>query len=128
MKKTLTKHQIIDETVQYYKTHPRAVVGRHCTYQTKDGDFCAHSRCLTTSGREIVIKAKKHNSPASDVINLFGDTIHKQQYRGHEKEFWGYIQYLHDTSNNWFENETNGNNLSSFGELFVNSIKEIWEK
>lgn len=47
MKKT--KMEILDETVKYYSTHPRALEGQMCIYLSDEGNKCAFGRCMTAS-------------------------------------------------------------------------------
>jgi len=118
----LTKHQIIDETVDFYTNNPRAIIanGYGCTYVTEIGLLCAHSRCLIEEYRTQAL------GYASDVIDSFGDSVHQDPYRGHDAEFWLHIQGLHDNPDNWEKTDT-GNTITDTGKAFVNNLKNKWK-
>jgi len=123
--KRLTKHQIIDETVEYYTTHSRATTEYGCEYRTKEGALCAHSRCLTDEIRNQIRLGSAYGT-ADDVINDFGgDDVHQEQYRGHDVKFWNDIQSLHDCKRYWVKTEI-GNEITASGIEQVNNLKEIY--
>ncbi len=116
----LTKIQIIDETVEYYKTHDRAIDDNlKCCYLSDDNRMCAHSRCLTDEARATLLQEFSNNATAYVVIGEFGDECHKEEYRGHDEEFWQRIQSIHDSHSYW-----SGKTFTPAGEKFVNSLKE----
>jgi len=127
----LTKHQIIDETVEYYRTHSRALCSSNrCVYITSDGLVCAHSRCLTEDVRNQMDVDSPYGS-AKELIEEFndgdlGDDIHQEQYRGHSMHFWIDIQGLHDNKGNWVKTEK-GNDLTIQGNQVVAKLKEIYK-
>lgn len=100
----MTKIEIINETVEYYKNNPRAKFGLSCLYQTPEGYQCAHSRCLTEDARREVVSAPNNlNSSSADTIisELGGDECHQEQYRNHNSRFWNDIQIIHDHNEHW---------------------------
>jgi len=122
----LTKHQIIDETVEYYNNNPRSKDDRGCAYLSKDGLMCGHSRCLTEKARTHIIDENDNGSSADDIIRKFGgDDIHLEQYRGHSVSFWLDIQTLHDTDAYWIAIK-NGNLLTHEGLETVKDMKLGW--
>jgi hypothetical protein len=113
----MTKIEIIEETVEFYRNNPRAydpLVG--CLYVTSSGLRCAHSRCLNET--LVDLKAIQTCQNARDVIRDHGDNVHKEQYRGHSIDFWMDIQQLHDTCEYW-----SGTELSEEGKLVVERLK-----
>lgn len=116
-----TKIEIIDETVEFYSKNPRAIRYTSCQYQMADGRQCAHSRCLTDEARQSVVDNGLNNSSASTVIecSMERDNIHKEEYRGHESDFWNSIQNIHDVSSNWSKA-----GLSVAGRNFVEALKQ----
>lgn len=120
----LTKHQIIDETVEYYSTHDRAITGTgRCQYKTQDGKLCAHSRCLTDRAREKVIELNLNMGASAHSVlrHCGGDRIHQMKYRGHNTLFWSDVQNLHDTDDYW-----NGRELTLKGKDYVKRIKAVY--
>jgi len=116
MKKRLTTHQIIDETVEYYKNNPRGIQGENCEYLTDDGKMCAVGRCLTP--KSVQIAQTKFNGKTFD--NLDKSIIKfKSKYQGHSDTFWYNLQFLHDAKKNW-----DGNKLTEEGERRVKILKE----
>lgn len=100
----LSKIEILDETVEYYSTNPRAIVkgtDNKCAYLTEEGYMCAVGRCL--SNPKLI--AKKPSLNTTDVRGLeeeLGlDNILKDEYQGHEWKFWQDLQGLHDNKPNW---------------------------
>ena len=119
-----TKAEIVDYVVDYFKTHPRAMNAKlGCMYQTPKGNRCAHSICLSNEGLNVVLKYdRNHCSSASDIIGEFTDNIHKEEFRGHEIEFWDSVQQFHDNFYNWIPNE-DGNELSDEGIIEANRLR-----
>jgi hypothetical protein len=116
MIKKLTTHQIIDETVEYYKNNPRAIQDDFCEYLTDDGKMCAVGRCLTN--KSVKIAQKKFMG--KDFMSLDLNIIKfKSKYQGHSVDFWYHLQFLHDAKKNW-----DGNKLSEVGERQVKVLKE----
>ena len=114
MKKRLTTHQIIDETVEYYKNNPRAKQRTWCEYLTDDGKMCAVGRCLTPKSLEIVHKEYEGKS-ISDIPSF----KLKSRYEGHSVTFWFCLQSFHDCDHCW-----DGNKLTEDGERRVKVLKE----
>lgn len=103
-------HKVLDETVEYYKTHPRATDGQgDCKYYIK-GNMCAVGRCFKNPS--------KFRNEDIDVDNIskkydFNAEL-KEQYQGLLIEFWLRLQDLHDTENYW-EKTMYGNDLTPLG-------------
>lgn len=115
----MNKIEIINETVEYYKTHNRAIsLDPHgnfvCHYINSAGDMCAVGRCLIDP---IDIRGDVYFICPDDGL----DTILKEEYRGHDIGFWNELQKIHDRNYNWC-----GNDLSLIGIGFVNSLKELY--
>lgn len=116
-----TKAEIILETVEWYKSHPRAVVGvGECVYLTEEGNKCAVGRVMRLSDEELgelqgpVYKLTRGTDfiKSSGEEIKFDDGMLQEEYRGHEEEFWKDLQKLHDDDENWIEG----------GEDFVNQL------
>jgi len=126
----MTKIEIIDETVEYYTTHPRAIeptTGK-CSYKNKNGDFCAHSRCLTDKARNIILEDQRNHGGCYGIIKDYGDEIHQEKYQGHDSGFWGEIQKLHDGKVNWTINENGKNELTQEGKETVRALKKQYSE
>ena len=129
----MTKIEILDFVVNHFNTHPRAIIpgGNKCTYLNQiTGDRCAHSICIEDSVLEkIVVNSKADplgpyslSSGAETLIRVFGDEMHKPEFRGHAPEFWSDTQWLHDKESNWLET-ADGNVLSMEGSLMLGALK-----
>lgn len=124
----LTKEQIVNETVDYYKNNERSISAfRGCAYLTSSGARCAHSRCISEEYINRVVENFNTFNNASKVIEYFGDEIHIEKYRGHSSEFWDDIQRLHDNDVNWIKLEKCKNELTTVGLKFVESLKEKYK-
>jgi hypothetical protein len=99
-----TKLEIIDETIEHYKSNPRSFImqgnTKLCVYLSNEGNKCAFSRCCTDEG-----VAWLHDEVD---ITLGGDNVGseflqflKPEYQGHDVEFWLDIQDLHDVNSYW---------------------------
>lgn len=113
----LTKEQIINETVEYYRTHSRSIVlNSHnnvvCKYNGDNGAKCAFSRCCRDGNYWLEGKGVRyHLDRPKDYINIL-----KPEYLGHPTVFWESIQMLHNTNENWKSNNEGGNDLTAEGE------------
>ena len=117
-----TKLEIINETVEYYKTHNRGLrdfgnANAACVYLTPEGDKCAVGRCLK-SPQEFWV---------GDVYEIFSDsdTINEYllpEYTGHHIAFWKDLQSFHDNNNYW-----NGGNLTASGVGQLQKLKESYQ-
>ena len=107
----MTKEEIINETVEYYKDASKRGYndsnGR-CEYLTESGNMCAVGRCLIPgslmmSNSSLGKKMQHCRVSAKEVTNL--EQILKPEYRGHSSHFWMLLQSLHDT-NEFFDDVT----------------------
>jgi len=126
----LTKVQIIDETIEYYKNNNRGIVNKTlyiCAYKNDKGDMCAVGRCFTPDTLKLIEE--------KDLIGCttFGLNSHinfdkalKPQYQGHSIEFWRDLQRLHDTMEYW-EKTTTGNILTNKGMEKAKQLKELYK-
>lgn len=107
-----TQQEIIDETIEYYRTHPRGMNIREgeCMYLTPDGCMCAVGRCMSDpqDGQH-----KIGNRALGDVPIDKLDLLLKSDYRGHNLDFWGDLQNFHDTPQYWETEE--GGELTEYG-------------
>ena len=109
-----SKYEIIDETVEYYENHPRAIssTGR-CQYVTADGEVCAVGRCV-----ENPVFLEQEFAIVESIPNL--DNELREDYRGHDMEFWSDLQQLHDNDNYWDHRR-----LSNIG---IRYVEGLWDK
>lgn len=105
MIKRLTKRQIVDETVEYYKADPLRLakgpppgveiggsfVG--CNYITDDGRKCAVGRCMIDPQEWPSTVTEQWKTPEELDKEL------EERYRGHSLAFWKSVQALHDFAN-----------------------------
>lgn len=126
--KKITNEELLDETIEYYKTHPRAMnENGTCQYLTNEGNMCAIGRCLTKKGFQDVNIIDNKGYVVNGSLNL--KTLRpllKSKYK--KITFWEDLQYLHDRDLLWSPNETGGNDLSSVGLGYVEQLKQIWQQ
>lgn len=101
-----TKIEIIDETVEYYKTHKRArTVTGACNYRDFDGNKCAVGRCMHEGAFDHpAVRTSEYVVDFNGEIYPKLDQLLKPEYKGHSLEFWRDIQYYHDIEN-YFNDE-----------------------
>lgn len=111
----MTQEEIVLETIEHYRTHPRSLKLRsdcsvvECVYEGPNGERCAFSRCCTEDSVFHEGRYCAHQPGASL----------KYKYHGHPWDFWIFIQELHDRSGNWQLNDQGGADLTQQGRDFV---------
>ncbi len=122
-----TKQEIVDETIAFYTQNPRSVLegGNSCVYlNVENNTRCAFSRCCTEEAvTELHSKYEGYGIANSRFGHDLDTKILKEEYHGHEAEFWNRLQNLHDNKNNWFQTST-GNELTFIGENAVVEMKK----
>lgn len=113
----MTKIEIIEETVVYYKANPRSITkSNSCVYfNEENGAMCAFSRCCTEESVKQLHDFCEGNGVSG--IDHFNNFL-KEEYKGHERNFWVDIQILHDSGSYW-----DGNELTSLGIEEVAKLK-----
>jgi hypothetical protein len=113
-----TKVEIINETVKYYSEDPSRrgfEPGRGCVYLTSTGCMCAVGRCLIDPSKgflgDVPSFCRVDGMPADLETEL------KPEYRGHDLQFWGDLQRLHDYSFYWCET-----GLTELGTIFYKRL------
>lgn len=129
----MTVAEIVDETVEYYKTHPRAVRDDgSCQYfEPGTGCMCAVGRCLEDPGLPMSVGTNAQAIElAWDLDAARLDDLLKPRYRGHPEAFWGELQVLHDLAQNWRRDETapGGMILSATGKKEASLIKKKFSR
>lgn len=99
--------EIINETVEYYKTNPRGLGEHSCVYKAINGSKCALGRAiqdkylddplLNSTFAGGVMRLSMNLS----VRNLTIEEVLKPEYRGQSKRFWEDLQSWHDVSSHW---------------------------
>lgn len=112
----MTKLEILDETVEYYKKNPRS----RQVYLDVDGSMCAVGRCVINPEdfQNRSNRAGLYGIVSLRTNGLFSDKDLKEEYRGHDVEFWSAIQNLHDFERYWTEE-----GLSELGKEIVENLK-----
>lgn len=118
---------IIIETAKYYNPSNRAISKRNtCTYLSESGDMCAVGRCLSEEGMKLFKEFEDKNSACDTSVEyffkLYGkdgfENALKEEYRGHDIEFWQSLQQLHDSKYSWDENGINDYGFDLIGKIF----------
>lgn len=87
-----TYKEVIDETVEHYKTAPFGFNGSNCVYLTEDGKMCALGRCLNNP--ELLGSMAVNANVVIDE-NLGGGL--KDEYKHlNNAHFWHTLQHYHD--------------------------------
>lgn len=126
MKRTKQDYlNLLDETVEYYKTNERGVDDSICAYYTSEGNMCAIGRCLKNP-KEIENKVGYGTGLDGDVIILFNEfnpnEILKEEYKGFDVYFWEELQSFHDCIVCWNKTKS-GYELNEKGRVRYNNIK-----
>lgn len=93
----LSKQQIIEETVEYYKNNPFGYDPKKfgcsggCVYYGTEGQMCAVGRCLIDAAFVL-----NQSDSVTKLLNTFGEDILQEKYRGHDADFWQNLQFFHD--------------------------------
>ena len=110
----MTKTDIINETINFYKKSNRGYIQGSCQYYTEEGNMCAVGRCMISPEdsqvkygmgtiRGVVCRLNNIDltTPESDLDTKSVDQLLKPEYHGHNVGFWTDLQMLHDESSNW---------------------------
>jgi hypothetical protein len=120
--KTLSKEEIINETVSFYSADPKrrnvsvnsTTNSAQCNYVSTDGRNCAVGRCLTTKVKDKLVTSEYNSSDFQGLVvgmvncswaeaDLNLNKVLKPSYRGHNLRFWEDLQSLHDVDDFWDE-------------------------
>ena len=110
-----TKLEIIEETAAFYNLGNRSVElsdsgFENCAYIGRDNKRCAFSRCCLDSPEVLSFLKEHEGDTADEVLEAAGDKgleILKEDYRGHEDDFWNELQVFHDRDYYWGEDGLN---------------------
>ena len=119
-----TKVEILNDTIEYYKTHDRGVVSKNgviggCTYDNGEGGQCAVGCRMTKKAIAHLTKTDNLNQITVSNLSDENDSIDhllQKKYRGHNLSFWEQLQSLHDSERNWSKTDE-GWELSMDGEI-----------
>ena len=131
-----TYSEVIEETVEYYKTNPRALdeALTDCVYYTKTGAMCAIGRCAKDpqeleqiygggSIETLITEIKTSNKVNRTTKSILQNEILKAEYRHLDDYiFWHDLQCLHDNKYNW-----EGDKLSDMGKVFLEEIRKKYK-
>jgi hypothetical protein len=116
-----SERDIVLETIAFYHSGNRSASIRHggemCDYFGSNGKRCAFSRCCDPK------KDKELMQHEGKPVPLEFDEYLREEYQGHNRNFWMALQILHDVSDNWAENglsEDGKNTVElNFGFVFI---------
>lgn len=111
-----TKLEILEETKATYNKDNRGVnLSGGCKYLSDKNTMCAVGRCMTETSldqyKDYRGSVTKLNNEVAEDCPMGIDLLLKEEYRGHEVQFWQNLQEFHDEIEYW--NETG---LSELGE------------
>lgn len=119
----MTFNELLDETIEYYKTNPRGVGlnsygNLACKYITDEGAMCAVGRCLTDPKS---FQNKFHTVGISDIADDHHISGYfKEEYKDVPLEWWDMLQHFHDPPILW--NADGG--LSELGKKRAEELRE----
>lgn len=121
----LSATEIVDETIAYYRTHPRSLIyenayGPTCFYRGPNGAQCAVARCCPAD------TPLQEKTTASENIHELGDEMFLPQYRGYDKLFWARLQTLHDADRHWTTLASGDVVLTESGQAYADKIKSLY--
>jgi hypothetical protein len=131
-----TYSEVIEETVEYYKTNPRALdeALTDCVYYTKTGAMCAIGRCAKDPQEleqiygggaidYLINKIKDTSTKHKTNKSILQNEILKSEYRHlTDITFWADLQTYHDFNVFWKDGK-----LNESGEHYLNSIREKYK-
>lgn len=125
----MTPIELLDETVEYYKTHKRGLkpcAGEYsttqCVYFYRNAK-CAVGRCMINPK-----KFKNVIATASEVFDGYNiETILKPEYVNIDRDVFYDLQQLHDKDEYWIETKR-GNKLTREGIEQYNTLKQAFKK
>lgn len=101
----MNKVEIIQMVASHYNLGNRAFKqGNGCQYRTSDGRMCAVGMCMNDKA------IGKYDNYVGSISEMTGriisegkslDSIFKEEYRGHNVNFWDDLQCLHDGDYYW---------------------------
>ena len=124
-----TKVEIIKQTAEFYNNKNRSLNPSYdetkkydpyyqipaCLYNGPDGKHCAFAMCCDDPS--VLSKYE-----GIGVRNLSHNLYLKNEYKGHDQDFWSDIQKLHDTDDYWTDD-----GISEIGKLRVEYLIEKYE-
>jgi len=129
----LTPLELLDETIEYYKTHNRGLMKSKalisvCRYRNSKGDMCALGRCFTDEAMETELKhggiIAHYGNGAPSLEHEYGiSNLVKDQYVNIGLRTWSQLQRLHDKHEYWNANDDGGWDLSEEGLERVKTLK-----
>lgn len=130
---TKTKKEILLETRKYYQTHARGVKPEGGCYYFINDNMCAIGRCLKDAKDfedNIATKCDDQDieTLSTDIEDFKIDDYLKNDYHGHEIEFWKELQHWHDYMPNWNNLKPGDlvNELNSTGHENFNKLMKKW--
>lgn len=124
--KRLTKEEIILETIEFYSadTTRRSVDADSttgCAYNHENGNHCAVGRLMLPKYQKQGTKLAGNKATVGVLLDELKikslDKLLLPQYHGHDVTFWRRLQYLHDRSHYWQENDLTTQGLAYANEL-----------
>ena len=112
----MTTKEIVMQVADTYTLNNRSIDifcgGEECRYLAKDGNMCAVGMCMNEPSLEefgsVIGNVYELNKMVKNQRNEQGlDYLLKEEYKGHNLEFWAELQRLHDRSGYWDEDGLN---------------------
>ena len=137
----MTPTQLLDETIEYYRTNPRGVNPHDrggCVYRTSDepgAAMCAVGRCMdwakmTPEEADVIgdsssmayafLRSRIGNGPT------FSDYM-QEQYRDLPDSVFADLQSLHDASSYWRANGEGGQSLTERGQQVAEETRRHFD-
>ena len=99
----MTKVEILDMVANHYNSNNRAFKGGGCYYKTTDGRMCAVGMCMNDESIARWGHFLGNVLELSRKIEGDIDEVFKDEFKGHDIDFWTDMQMLHDDAAYWDE-------------------------
>ena len=122
---TLSKTDIILDTIIYYESHPRCKYRNGCAYIDEEGNHCAVGRYLKPEIKEKGVEWSMNKRGVYQVEAGEGgafDEVLVEEAQGHDVKFWHFLQKLHDDDQGW---DTDENGFMTLNKCGLSQVEKI---
>ena len=124
----MTKVEIIDMVANHFHLYNRGIGHNGCEYRTNDGMMCAVGMCMIDEALDKYGEFTGNVESIAKSLTKIGmersiDVLLKDEYKGHDLEFWSELQYFHDREILW---DTKG--LSERGLNHYKKLKSFYNE
>lgn len=124
----MNKLKILEETVDYYKIHPRGLndSGECCYYDKNTGNRCAIGRLLTIEQAKDV--PSNGSIDVDDMVHDYLVSCNPTLFNGENIRFLSDLQRFHDNETLWDSDGAGNNKLTQSGEKEYLKLKRRYRE